>query len=109
MGENSAVKTHVASAPIDYDGTQIRSLWAYREFGVQGDSIVAFRGACEIPKDLKPLCKISGRLLQPELWPGQDSCHNGQHLPRTGRFYDVQDGRRKNSGVQGLLNIEEIC
>lgn len=43
------MKTHVAAAPIDYDGTQIRSLWAYREFGVQGDSIVAFRGACEVP------------------------------------------------------------
>ena len=43
------MKTHVAPSPIDYDGTQIRSLWAYREFGVQGDSIVAFRGACEVP------------------------------------------------------------
>lgn len=34
---------------IDYDGSQIRSHWAYREFGIQGDSLVAFRGACAVP------------------------------------------------------------
>lgn len=45
------MKPHFAEAPIDYDGSQIRSLWAYRTFGVQGDSIVAFQGACEIPFD----------------------------------------------------------
>jgi len=45
------VKTHVAPARIDYDGKQIHSLWAYRTFGVQGDSIVAFQGGCEIPFD----------------------------------------------------------
>lgn len=43
------MKTHLADGRIDYDGTQIRSLWAYRTFGVQGDSIVAFSGGCEIP------------------------------------------------------------
>jgi hypothetical protein len=42
------MKTRSVRRRIDYDGTQIRSLWAYREFGIQGDSIVAFRGACEV-------------------------------------------------------------
>ncbi len=43
------MKTHLAEGRIDYDGTQIHSLWAYRTFGVQGDSIVAFMGGCEVP------------------------------------------------------------
>jgi len=43
------VRTYEVPGPVDYDGTQIHSLWAYRTFGVQGDSIVAFQGACEIP------------------------------------------------------------
>lgn len=43
------MKTHAVPGRVDYDGTQIHSLWAYRTFGVQGDSIVAFQGGCEIP------------------------------------------------------------
>lgn len=34
-----------------YDGSQIAPLWALREFGVQGDSIVFFRGAMRVPRD----------------------------------------------------------
>jgi len=45
------VKTRFLERRVDYDGTQIRSLWAYRELGIQGDSLVAFLGACEIPFD----------------------------------------------------------
>ncbi len=45
------MKTHAAPGRIDYDGTQIHSLWAYRTFGVQGDSLVSFQGGCEIPFD----------------------------------------------------------
>ena len=45
------MKTMWAARRIDYDGTQIRSLWAYRTFGLQGDSIVGFQGGCEIPFD----------------------------------------------------------
>ena len=45
------MKSHFADGQIDYDGTQIHSLWAYRTFGVQGDSIIAFLGACDIPFD----------------------------------------------------------
>ncbi len=34
--------------PTKYDGSQLSSLWAYRNFGVQGDSIVMFRGPCAV-------------------------------------------------------------
>ncbi|MGE0634109.1 MAG: DUF366 family protein [Pseudobdellovibrionaceae bacterium] len=36
---------------IKYDGTQLRSLFAYLQHGVLGDSIVGFRGACEVTLD----------------------------------------------------------
>ncbi|UGV39983.1 DUF366 family protein [Methanococcoides orientis] len=32
----------------DYDGSQISSLWAYNLKGIQHDSIVAFRGGCDV-------------------------------------------------------------
>jgi hypothetical protein len=44
------MKCLVADGRIDYDGSQIGSLWAYLRFGIQEDSIVCFRGACSIPK-----------------------------------------------------------
>ena len=34
---------------IIYTGKQLASLWAYRKFGLLGDSIVAFIGPCNIP------------------------------------------------------------
>ena len=33
---------------LDYDGSQISSLWAYNLADIQNDSIVAFRGACDV-------------------------------------------------------------
>lgn len=33
---------------ITYDGTQLSSLWAFRSFGLQGDSIVSFQGPCRV-------------------------------------------------------------
>ncbi|AEC51650.1 hypothetical protein PNA2_0735 [Pyrococcus sp. NA2] len=33
---------------INYDGSAIRSHWAYRNFGILGDSIVVFRGRCDV-------------------------------------------------------------
>ncbi|MFZ5597249.1 MAG: DUF366 family protein [Bacillota bacterium] len=33
---------------ITYTGDQLSSLWAYKNFGLQGDSIVCFRGPCSI-------------------------------------------------------------
>ncbi len=44
---------HVYFVPqtILYDGTQLSSLWAYRSFGLLGDSIVGFRGPCRVHFD----------------------------------------------------------
>jgi hypothetical protein len=33
---------------LDYDGSQISSLWAYNLADVQADSIIAFRGGCDV-------------------------------------------------------------
>lgn len=33
---------------ITYDGTQLSSLWAFRNYGLQGDSILSFRGPCRV-------------------------------------------------------------
>ena len=33
---------------IEYDGSQLAPLWAYTSFDVAGDSIVSFRGPCNI-------------------------------------------------------------
>lgn len=42
------MKKRVTSEIIKYDGTQLASLWAFRSFGLQGDSIVSFRGPCVV-------------------------------------------------------------
>jgi len=33
---------------IEYDGSAIRSHWAYRNFGLLGNSLVVFRGGCNV-------------------------------------------------------------
>lgn len=33
---------------IRYDGTQLASLWAFKNFDVQGDSLVTFTGPCRV-------------------------------------------------------------
>ena len=33
---------------IDYDGSAIQSHWAYRNFGILGNSLVVFRGKCNV-------------------------------------------------------------
>lgn len=38
----------VKDRKIDYDGSAIKSHWAYRNFEVLGNSIVVFRGSCDI-------------------------------------------------------------
>ena len=42
------INKYVVDEKIKYDGTQLRSLWAFNSFGIQGDSIVCFRGSCDI-------------------------------------------------------------
>ena len=42
------MKCIIADERIDYDGSQIGSLWAYTAFHAQDDSIVCFRGSCDV-------------------------------------------------------------
>lgn len=42
------MKTLWIDRPIAYDGSQLRSLFAYLEHRVLGDSIVAFEGPCDV-------------------------------------------------------------
>ena len=45
------MKTHWCEDEFAYDGTQLRSLFAYLEYGHLGDSIVSWAGPCEISFD----------------------------------------------------------
>jgi hypothetical protein len=54
------MKCIIADGRIDYDGSQIGSLWAYTRFGIQEDSIVCFRGSCKIP--LKHMIDLEDRI-----------------------------------------------
>jgi len=38
----------IPNTRTDYDGSQISSLWGYSIQGVQDDSIIAFRGKCDV-------------------------------------------------------------
>jgi uncharacterized protein len=42
------MKTHWFEKSFKYDGTQLKSLFAYLETGLLGDSIVSWRGPCEV-------------------------------------------------------------
>ena len=64
------MKTRFVEERIDYDGTQIRSLWAYRSLGLQGDSLVAFTGGCEVAlehmvdlEDVRARARIASPLM----------------------------------------------
>jgi hypothetical protein len=39
---------HYITDTIAYNGTQLSSLWAFRNFSLQGDSIVSFQGPCRV-------------------------------------------------------------
>lgn len=45
------MRCHFIPHQITYDGSQITSLWAYRKYHIQGDSIVTFIGPCRIPRE----------------------------------------------------------
>jgi hypothetical protein len=45
------VETHFHAEPLAYTGRELRSHFAYEQFGVLGDSIVAFVGPCYVPID----------------------------------------------------------
>lgn len=42
---------YIKGRKVTYDGSQLRSLWAYSEHDVAGNSIVAFRGPCKVDAD----------------------------------------------------------
>ncbi|UCE19973.1 MAG: DUF366 family protein [Gemmatimonadota bacterium] len=46
--EGSDVKSKLISDVITYTGDQLRSHWAFEQYDVQGDSIVAFMGPCDV-------------------------------------------------------------
>ncbi|MCB0386644.1 MAG: DUF366 family protein [Bdellovibrionales bacterium] len=45
------MKTLWIDSQFEYDGSQLRSLFAYLEYGILGDSMVAWVGPCQIPFD----------------------------------------------------------
>lgn len=55
---------------VDYDGSQLASLFAYRTAGLLGDSVVAFRGACRVTVesmvDVEDLC-AGNRIESPSM------------------------------------------
>ena len=62
------MKTLFIPQTIAYTGEQLSALWAYMNFNVQGDSLVAFCGPCEIPfahmvdaADVKDRSRIASR------------------------------------------------
>lgn len=47
MGElDPVIHAYYHPRPMRYDGSQMAPQWAYRRFGLAGDSIVAFEGPC---------------------------------------------------------------
>lgn len=45
------MKTQYIDEEIKYEGWQLSPHWIYKNFKLQGDSIVAFRGECEVKLD----------------------------------------------------------
>ncbi len=45
---NPTLKTHFIPREMPYDGTQLKSLFAYMGEGLMGDSLVAWIGACDV-------------------------------------------------------------
>ena len=42
------MKTKLIEEPIKYEGWQLAPHWIYKNFKIQGDAIVAFKGECEV-------------------------------------------------------------
>jgi hypothetical protein len=43
------MQIHIAGESLDYDGSQLLSHFAFRTFGIRGDSLICFQGAMDIP------------------------------------------------------------
>ena len=42
------MKTYLINDEIKYEGWQLKPHWIYKNFKIQGDSIVAFKGECDV-------------------------------------------------------------
>jgi hypothetical protein len=62
----SFMKCIVLPEKFDYDGSQISSLWAYNSFGVQEDSIIVFRGACDVK--IEHMIDLEDRRANESIW-----------------------------------------
>ncbi|MCQ1534393.1 DUF366 family protein [Methanosarcina sp. KYL-1] len=60
------MKCIVLPEKFDYDGSQISSLWAYNSFGVQEDSIVVFRGSCDVK--IEHMIDLEDRRENESIW-----------------------------------------
>lgn len=60
------MKCVVLSEKFDYNGSQISSLWAYNNFGIQEDSIIAFRGACDVK--IEHMIDLEDRRANEAIW-----------------------------------------
>lgn len=59
------MKTLFIEKPLKYDGAQLRSLFAYSEFGILGTSVIAFEGACDVQEHMVDLEDVrAGALIQ---------------------------------------------
>jgi hypothetical protein len=61
------MQKHILNQKMTYDGTQLQPLYTYLNFGVMGDSVLAFVGPCQISfqhmidgEDLRQSAKICG-------------------------------------------------
>ena len=64
------LRIHIEKKPMTYDGSQLSSHFAFRTFGIRGDSLVSFQGGMDIPperiadlEDLAGKKAIRGALL----------------------------------------------
>jgi len=42
------MRYHIERDSLNYDGSQLQSLFAYKRFGLMGDSFAVFRGSCRV-------------------------------------------------------------
>lgn len=42
------MKAEIAESRLDYSGRELRSHWIMERFGIEGDAVVSFRGACAV-------------------------------------------------------------
>ncbi len=55
------MRAHYCDETIDYDGSQLRAHWVLSRFGLAGDAIVGFRGACRVSnEEMADLADLDG-------------------------------------------------